>query len=197
MCRPTASASRSCLTITPPPSCLSLDAHAPRRKHTRTSTTRNPQPHYTTAAAARLSPVTTTAAQRCLCAATAAVYASLPRHSCATAYTHPHLLYMQPTAMLHHCHCRPATCLSPVTTTAAQHRLCAATAAVYTPPPPPSTCQCHESRCGAFRKVPRFCCCESSGGRCLSQLIHSSFCPPSFYVNLSQDQGCAFAFCII
>ena len=85
----------------------------------------------------------------------------------------------------------------PPSTRRHRRRLRAATAAIYAPPLPPSTRQCHESRCGAFRKVPQFCCCESSGGRCLSQLIRSSFCPTSFYVDLSQDQGCAFAFCVI
>ena len=49
-------------SITPPLSRLSLDAHAPWRTHTCTSTTCNPQPRYTTAATAHLSPVTTTAA---------------------------------------------------------------------------------------------------------------------------------------
>ena len=88
--RPTASPSWSCHTVTPPPSHLSLDTHTPWRTHTHTSTTRNPQPHYTTAATARLSPVTATAAiyvpppppsmcHRChrLHATTAAVYVPL------------------------------------------------------------------------------------------------------------------------
>ena len=41
---------------------VSLDAHAPWHTHMHTSTTRNPQPRYTTAATARLLPVTATAA---------------------------------------------------------------------------------------------------------------------------------------
>ena len=55
-CRPTASVSQSRCTIMPPLSRLFLNAHVPWRTHTRTSTTCNPQPCYTTSAAAHLSP---------------------------------------------------------------------------------------------------------------------------------------------
>ena len=79
-----------------------------------------------------------------------------------------------------------------------------------TPPPPlpsslssPSCTRC-TPKCGLSaspragqHKFPWFCCCKSSSGRRLFQLIRSSFCPLSFYIDLSQDQGCAFAFCTI
>ena len=89
----------------PPPSTrLSLDgvdAHAPWRTHTHTSTTRNPQPHYTTAATTRLLPVT----------ATAAIYAPPPLPST--------------------CHCRHHLRISPsMESTLMCHGVC-------TPAPPP------------------------------------------------------------
>ena len=96
--RPTAyphmQAHSQCIVVVPyhhpPPSRLFLNTHVPQCTHTCTSTTCNPQPRYTTAAATRLSPVTTTAAWCCLCATTTTIYASLPRHSHTMAYAHPH-----------------------------------------------------------------------------------------------------------
>ena len=123
-------------SITPPPPRLSLDTHVPWRTHTRTSTTCNPQPRYTTAAAAHLSPVTTTAAIY-----TPPLPPSMHRHHCRLRTATTAVYAPPPLPSTHRHHCRLHV------TTAAPYVPPAA--ALYVPPPPPSFTSHHRPTLGA------------------------------------------------